>query len=67
MHAFCEPSAQSASVFSVSFFALICIRLLFAMLMAAPAGLVNVSPSSDMLHLYSPVSVSEPLLLVPES
>ena len=47
MQAFCEPLAPSVSVFSVPFFALSCMRFELVMLMAAPLGLVSVTPGSD--------------------
>jgi len=46
MQAFCEPLAPSVSVFSVPFFALSCMRFELVMLMAAPLGLVSVTPGS---------------------
>ena len=41
---FCEPPAPSTSVFSVSFFTLISMRLPLVILIGAPVGLVNVRP-----------------------
>ena len=42
-------------------------RFLLVMLMAAPEGLVIVSPASETVHLYEPESDSEPLVVVPLS
>jgi len=50
MQAFCEPLAPSVSVFSVPFFALSCMRFELVMLMAAPLGLVSVTPGSGERH-----------------
>ena len=66
MQAFCEP-LPSVSVLVVSFFAESWMRFELVMLMAAPLGLVSVTPASDTVHLYEPESVSEPSVVEPES
>lgn len=60
MQPFCDPSAASRSVFSVSFLALSSMRFPSLILSGAPVKLVSVRPCSSSVALYEPFSVNEP-------